>query len=215
MLGSTSRSGAPCERVRGLPSWPPGEHRVGLAELVEGDLVDVRRLQRLQRHELRRGLGLHEVDDRLRPDALPAHVVDRPAGDAMEVARLMHAGQRRDVAPAQALRLLDEAGDAELEGGGIEASGAATARCRCASRRRCPAAPRRAHRSSGTALERKRLTAGATAMPPRPAANVPSRAARPNGMPARGVGVGRSIGLTVPLALVSLQARGPEFTPAS
>ena len=37
--------------------------------------------------------------------------------------------------------------------------------------------------SMGTALESKRLIAGATAMPPTPAANVPSSAARPNGMP--------------------------------
>ncbi len=45
----------------------------------------------------------------------------------------------------------------------------------------------------GTASERKRLTAGATAMPPIPAANVPSSAARPIGRPLRGVGVGRSM----------------------
>ena len=49
------------------------------------------------------------------------HVVDRPAGHAVEVARLAHAGQRGDLAPAQALRALDEAGDVELERRRVEA----------------------------------------------------------------------------------------------
>ena len=45
----------------------------------------------------------------------------------------------------------------------------------------------------GTAPERSRLTAGAKAIPPTPAANVPSSAARPIGSPERGVGVGVSM----------------------
>src|SRR3954463_10643258 len=69
--------------------------------------------------------------------------------------------------------------------------------------------------ADGTALESRRLTAGATAMPPRPAANVPSSAARPNGMPGRGVGVGISIRLTVPLDPRLLQPCRLEFTPGS
>ena len=48
-------------------------------------------------------------------------------------------------------------------------------------------------RELGTALERRLLILGASAIPPMPAANVPSSAARPIGRPSRGVGVGRSI----------------------
>ena len=84
--------------------------------------------------------------------------------------------------------LLDEPGDAELERRRVEARERATGRCRCASRRRGPGRTSPSPPGAlGTALESNRLTAGATAMPPRPAANVPSSAARPNGSPgARG-----------------------------
>ena len=54
-------------------------------------------------------------------DPLPVHVVDRPAGDAVEVAHLLGAGQRRDCAPAQRTGPLDEAADAELERRRVEA----------------------------------------------------------------------------------------------
>ena len=127
-------------------------------------------------------------------DALPVDVVHGPAGHAVEVADLALARQLRDRAPAQAHRVLDEAGDAELVGLRVEAGE------RVLDAVDAPAAadPRQDAAESppgalGTASDRKRLIAGATAMPPSPAANVPSSAARPIGSPSRGVGVGRSM----------------------